>query len=270
MNTNRDISQAVEFQRVTTLLHTLHRVGRAITTSEASRIVNMGSRNPSDLQRHIVRTMDVDHRAGRPFLAALIVSDNQYIPSQQFFAYAKKLGYNIPDDVQSKRTFWLDQVTRLGINPQVSQGYSQNRQQTQGRGRNQNVTSRLVQDWNQRVNQGGNIQTSGQRRGRNQPQMQTQGYGYGQNQIDSYDYPTYDVPNSDVQVQGRGQQRQSRNRKQTQQNVTTNTQTTRGTNRMPSVPGFIVGSNDQSPTSSRGSRRSGRRSQNGVIQPILS
>lgn len=263
MNTNRDISQAVEFQRVTTLLHTLHRVGKAITTSEASRIVNVGSRNPSDLQRHIVRTMDIDHRSGRPFLAALIVSDNQYIPSQQFFAYAKKLGYNIPDDVQSKRTFWLDQITRLGINPQVSHthSYGQNRQQTQGRGRNQNVTSQLVQDWNQRVNQGG-FQTSGQRRGRGHNHQQAQGYDYNESQsMDSFDYPVYD----NVQTQGGGQrQRQGGKNRNRQQNVNPIRQTS-GAQRTPS---FILGANDKGP--SRGTRRSGRRSQNGVSQPVLS
>lgn len=61
------------------------------------------------MKKHLEKLMEEDHRAGRAFGAALMVSSRSGMPDQWFFEKARALGYKFDDE----KAFWEHQCDRL-------------------------------------------------------------------------------------------------------------------------------------------------------------
>lgn len=161
------VRKAVEYVRTESVLLTLKRVGHVVSVTEASKIV--GTDSPERFQYHLIRSMQEDHRANRPFMASLIVSNGNgpsgQLPPESYFVTAQQLGYNVGD----RHQFWTQQLQRLGIeNVRTSH-------------RNQiddiDVFGMSGDDTRQQNTRNGNRQQSGRNQNMQQQQSGSQGQG---------------------------------------------------------------------------------------------
>ena len=73
-------------------------------------------RNPT-AHSHLGRSMKMDHDNGEPLRCSVVINKKWGMPGEQYFQYARSLGYNIPATPAGERAFWDDQITKLGLDP---------------------------------------------------------------------------------------------------------------------------------------------------------
>lgn len=151
------VRKAVEFERTDAALSAFRRAGHIVSLKEVTKIVGRDI-GTDRVQFHLIRSMQEDHRAGRPF-AASVVTGNNNLPPEEYFRTAQQLGYNVGDRYQ----FWQSQLQRLGINSNQTRNQNQNNQrQTSGQNRNQNQTQGQGQGRSKKNRSGRQGQSQGQ------------------------------------------------------------------------------------------------------------
>lgn len=94
-------------------------VGCAATYATHTKTAGYGDdqqRNPN-AHRHLGRSMEFDHKNGKPLRCSLVINKKWGMPGEQYFEMARSLGYNIPNYPAAERSFWEKQIMELGLDP---------------------------------------------------------------------------------------------------------------------------------------------------------